>query len=136
MHVLVTAHRKHRHNVGVIQLGTALRLKYTSGASNSDVIEIWYDGHDRFNVTVTVPNEPMVGHTVIGPVVPGSSPVTVSLPSTVSVVLTSVVNDPRNGDNLISIIFNVPAGQHIPVGDTVIALTGSTVINGLLARYQ
>jgi hypothetical protein len=48
----------------------------------------------------------------------------------VSVQITSVLNDPRNGDNLISIVVTVPVGQQIPSGNWTIALTGTTVING------
>jgi subtilisin family serine protease len=92
----------------------------------SDAVEIWYDGHDRFNVTVTIPTVPA---TVIGPVAPGTAANAV-LPNGVNVQVASVLNDPRNGDNLISIIYTVPFGQSIPLGNHTIALTGTTVING------
>jgi len=91
----------------------------------SDDVEVWYDGHDRFDVTVTVPT----ALAAIGPVTPGNAANAI-LPNGVNVQVTSVLNDPRNGDNLISIIFIVPAGQTIPAGNTTIALTGTTVING------
>ncbi|MCP3141050.1 S8 family serine peptidase [Pyxidicoccus xibeiensis] len=97
----------------------------------SDDVEIWYDGHDRFNVTVTVPT---AVPTVIGPVAPGGM-ANAALPGGVSVQVTSVLNDPRNGDNLISIIFVVPGGQNIPLGNTTIALTGTTVINGAFQAW-
>ena len=97
----------------------------------SDDIEIWYDGLDRFNVVVTLPTAPA---TIIGPVAPGSSQ-TMILSNGVQVVLTSTINDPRNGDNFISIIFVVPAGQNIPIGDTKIDLIGSTVINGAFQAW-
>jgi hypothetical protein len=48
---------------------------------SSDDIEIWYDGHDRFNVTLTIPTAPA---TVIGPVTPGNS-ANASLPNGVQV---------------------------------------------------
>jgi len=47
-----------------------------------------------------------------------------------SVVVTSVLNDPRNGDNLISVIGNIPGGRFVPAGAWIFALTGTTVING------
>ncbi len=94
--------------------------------NRSDDIEIWYDGHDRFTVTVTAPTAPA---TVIGPVAPGAAANAV-LPNGVQVQVTSVLNDPRNGDNLISIIITVPFGQNIPLGNWTIALAGTTVING------
>ncbi len=119
------------HAAGNVPMGgTAnLLLNYAAGAGASDDVEIWYDGHDRFDVTVTVPSAPA---TVIGPVAPGAAANAV-LPNGVQVQVTSVLNDPRNGDNLISVIFTVPAGQTIPTGNTTIALTGTTVVNG---RFQ
>ncbi len=90
----------------------------------SDVLEIWYDGHDRFDVTLTVPTGPP-----FGPVSPGSS-LNAVLPNGVTVTVTSSLHNPRNGDNVISVILAVPAGQSIPLGNTTIALAGTTVVNG------
>jgi subtilisin family serine protease len=116
------------HAAGTVAMGgtSNLVLNYAAGAGSSDDIEIWYDGHDRFNVTVTIPTVPA---TVIGPVAPGAAANAV-LPSGVNVQVTSVLNDPRNGDNLISIIYTVPGGQTIPAGNHTFALNGTTVING------
>lgn len=121
------------HAAGNVAMGatTNLLLGYGAGATASDDIELWYDGHDRFDVTVTVPTVPA---TVIGPVTPGSAANAV-LPNGVNVQVTSVLNDPRNGDNLISIILTVPLGQSIPTGNTTIALTGTTVINGAFQAW-
>lgn len=124
------------HAAGNVPSGGTVNLvaRYQSGVDSSgttvfpvsDDIEIWYDGHDRFGVTVTVPTTPA---TVIGPVAPGAT-MSQTLPSGVQVVVTSTVGDMRNGDNLISILINVPAGQSVPLGDWNIALVGNTVING------
>ncbi|MGI8838137.1 MAG: S8 family serine peptidase [Pyrinomonadaceae bacterium] len=121
------------HAAGNVPMGgTAnLLLNYAAGTGNSDDVEIWYDGHDRFDVTVTVPSAPA---TVIGPVNPGGMANNL-LPNGVQVQVTSVLNDPRNGDNLISIIFTVPAGQTIPAGNTTIALTGTIVVNGTFQAW-
>jgi len=116
------------HAAGTVAAGgTAnLVLNYAAGAPNSDDIEIWYDGHDRFTVTITAPNG-----TVIGPVAAGAAAGPVAVGGAgVTVTVTSVLNDPRNGDNLISIIITVPAGQTVPAGNWTIALGGTTVING------
>jgi subtilisin family serine protease len=94
--------------------------------TSSDDIEIWYDGHDQFTVTVTAPTTPA---TIIGPVAPGAA-VNAVLPGGIQVQVTSVLNDPRNGDNLISIIMVVPPGQQVPLGNWTINLAGTTVING------
>lgn len=101
--------------------------------TTSDEIEIWYDGHDRFTVTVTAPTTPA---TVIGPVAPGAStPKPVALGGGVTVTVTSTVNDPRNHDNVITIIINVPEGSQIPVGNWDIALDGTNVINGAFQAW-
>lgn len=129
------------HAAGVVAAAAAsnLVLNYFTADINgdgvndlptaSDDIEIWYDGHDRFAVTV-----PTVPATVIGPVNPGNAANAV-LPNGVNVQVTSVLNDPRNGDNLISIIYTVPAGQSISLGNHTIALTGTTVINGAFQAW-
>ncbi len=112
--------------------GTAnLVLNYFGTPDRSDIVEIWYDGHDRFDVTVTVPTVPA---TVIGPVNPGGAS-NALLASGVNVQVTSTLNDPRNGDNLITIIYTVPGGQQIPVGNHAIDLTGTTVINGAFQAW-
>jgi subtilisin family serine protease len=112
--------------------GTAnLVLNYSGTPTASDIVEIWYDGHDRFDVTVTVPTMPP---TVIGPVIPGTAANAV-LASGVNVQVTSTLNDPRNGDNLITIIYTVPGAQQIPVGNHAIDLTGTTVINGAFQAW-
>jgi hypothetical protein len=94
--------------------------------TSSDDVEIWYDGHDRFDLTLTIPTAPA---TVLGPVVPGTNQ-SVTLANNVQVQVTSVLNDARNGDNLISVIITVPANRSIPLGNWTFALAGTTVING------
>lgn len=120
------------HATGTVPpAGTAaLTLNYsTIGASspmNADDVEIWYDGHDRFTVTVTAPTTPP---TAIGPVAPGGS-TTVMLADGVQVQVTSDLNDPRNGDNVIRILVIPPAGTPVTLGGWTIALDGTVVING------
>ncbi len=103
---------------------TNLVLNYGAGAQASDDVEIWYDGHDQFTITVTPP-----AGAAIGPVAPGFT-ASATFAGGVQVQVASTVNDPRNGDKLISIIFVVPAGQSIPQGNWTFALTGTTVVNG------
>lgn len=112
------------HASGVVPGGgnSTLQLNYAAGATNADDIEIWYDGHDSFNVTVTPP-----GGAAIGPVAPGGA--TNAAVGAINVAVTSVAADPRNGDNLISIIFNT-GGNAIPTGNWRIRLDGATAING------
>ena len=122
------------HAAGSIPTGATanIRLKYQAGAVNSDNVEIWYDGQDRFDVGVAVPTSPP---TTIGPVTPGGTSGKVTLQNGVIVEVRSDVNDPRNGNNRIGIIFVVPGGQSIPPGNTRIALTGTTVVNGTFQAW-
>ena len=116
------------HAAGNVPAGgtTDLAIVYPAGAQNSDVMEIWYDGQDRFTVTITVPGGP----TVIGPIAAGDPAVTTALASGVEVHVTSVVDDPRDHANMISVIVVVPPGQAVPPGTWVLSLAGATVVNG------
>jgi hypothetical protein len=109
-----------------------LQISYMAGATADDVIEIWYDGYDRFDVTITLPTVPL---TVIGPVTPGTGASGSTPGGEVQIEVDSGVNDSRNGDNVISVVFIVTPGQQIPVGDTTIRLNGTTVINGAFQAW-
>ena len=115
------------HASGAVAQGavTNLVLSYAAGATQNDTVEIWYDGHDRFTVTVTVPTSPATVVSV-SPGMTDSSP----MPGGSSVFVRSIVGDARNHDNVISIIITLGAGQAVPAGNWTIALTGTTVING------
>jgi hypothetical protein len=112
------------HASGVVPNGgnTTLQLNYAAGATVNDDVEIWYDGHDTMNVTVTPP-----GAGAIGPVTPGNT--ANAAVGGVSVTVTSIANDPRNGDNFISLIITT-GGNQIPQGNWQIQLNGTNVING------
>lgn len=101
-----------------------LELKYEPGASQSDVIEIWYDGHDRFAVEVTPPQGGSLGR-----VDPGAEISDVPVGG-VTVTVTSALDSPRNRDNQISIIIAVPPQRAIPAGTWRIALTALATVNG------
>jgi hypothetical protein len=118
------------HASGVIAQGdtTNVRLGYAAPTPQqphrSDSVEIWYAGQDRFTVTVTPQGGP-----AIGPLAAGGGSLTQSLPGNVQVTVASTLNDARNGDNLISIITTVPAGQSIE-GLWAFDLTATTAVNG------
>ncbi|MFZ0747752.1 MAG: S8 family serine peptidase, partial [Pyrinomonadaceae bacterium] len=114
------------HASGIVTSGATenVTLAYADAAEVIDVIEIWYDGSDRFNVNVTAPDG-----TTTGAVVPGTS-VTEVMANGKNLVVDSRLNDPRNGDNVVSIIINADSTDNIPIGDWTIAITGTTVING------
>lgn len=121
------------HAAGTVAAGERLDLKLeyvvppgeTGVPRNNDDVEIWYDGHDRFAITVTIPTE----STALGPVLPGTN-ANRMLANGVDVRVTSVLNDPRNNDNMISIIITVPRGASIPLGEWIFSLEGTAVING------
>ena len=118
------------HASGQVSVATPAELVLTYSAPPTtfhhvnDDIEIWYDGHDKFDVTLNIPTEPP-----IGPVSPGMFLQTI-LANGVTVAITSVLDDPRNHDNFISIILTVPVNENLPPGAWTITLAGATVING------
>ena len=119
------------HAAGTVAPGTVtnLVLYYQSGASSDDTVEIWYDGHDRLTVTVTIPTTPP---TVIGPVPHGSTISAPMPPGGVPIGHVSVTSgaDSRNHDNVINITIIIEPGQTVPAGNWTIALSGTTVVNG------
>jgi hypothetical protein len=119
------ANNTESHASGAVGQGATvdLKLNYANLADSSDIIEIWYDGHDRFAVTVTLPTGD-----VIGTVQPGTSQ-SLTLANGVEVSVTSVLDSPLNHDNVITVIIEVN-GQQVPAGDWTFALTGTQVING------
>jgi len=125
------SNNKNSHASGQVAQGATenVTLSYLANATRSDVIEIWYDGHDRFDVTVTAPTDPA---TVVGPVAAGAA-ANATMPNGQQIQVNSILNDPRNGDNVISIIITANAANPIPAGNWTIAITGNTVING---RFQ
>jgi hypothetical protein len=89
-----------------------------------DAIQIWYDGHDRFAVELTVPTTPP---TVIGPVAAGGPPVSVAVGG-LTITVESSLKQAVNDDNLIEI--RLWGGGAVPNGNWNVALHGTVVING------
>ena len=119
------------HTTGKAAQGGTTDVKLTYGklgpAESDDTIQVWYDGHDEFEVTLTVPTVPA---TVIGPIVAGTSS-SATLASGVSVSVESLLNHPSNHDNLIEVrVTNVSSANPIPSGDWALSIRGMTVING------
>jgi hypothetical protein len=127
------ANNRGSHTTGNVPAGGTANavVNYANDAlgnapTSNDSIQIWYDGHDRFNVTLTTPDG-----TVIGPVAPGATSALTALPSGVQVQIFHTLNDARNNDNVVTIfITGVSAAQPVPVGNWTIQLAGTTVING------
>lgn len=102
--------------------------------TRNDQIEIWYDGQDVFNVTLTIPDP---AGTVIGPIAPGASSAVTPLANGNSVQIVHGSRDARNNDNVITIfITGVGVGaSSIYLGNWSIQLTGTSVINGAFAAW-
>ncbi len=136
---------KNSHIQGTVPNGgnTTITVNYVAADSDgdgvtdepesNDQIEIWYDGHDTFNVTLTIPD---AAGTVIGPIAPGASSAVSTLANGNTVQIVHGANDPRNGDNVITIfIDNVSSAAPIVPGNWSIQLTGTNVINGNFAAW-
>ncbi len=125
------ANQHGKHATGNVPNGGTLNvnLNVPAGINRADTIEIWYDGHDRFDLSITPP-----GAAALGPFIPGAGPISIVVGTTM-VTVTSVINDPRNGDNLIRIILQA-SGGNINAGNWQLQLGGNSggspsVINGL-----
>lgn len=98
--------------------------------ARADQIEIWYDGHDTINVTLTMPDG-----TAIGPIAPGtSSPLTTLTDNTTAQIIHGAA-DPRNNDNVITIFLDRGTAANLQLGNYTIALTGVNIINGFVAGW-
>ncbi len=111
--------------------GTSIiTINYINAASN-DEFEIWYDGHDRFDFSVAIPDTPAKTLAAVA-----GATASVTLSNGIIVTVVSQLNDARNGDNRITMfIENVSAANRIPNGNWVITLTGATVINGSFSAW-
>ena len=115
------------HKSGSIDQGptTYVTLRFRSNPQNDESAEIWYSGQDVVNVTLQIPNGPLIGPIALGAYSP---PVTLANGVIVGVVHTK---DPHNNDNVISLfITNVDATHTIPNGPWDFGLKGISVING------
>lgn len=128
-----TAAEEHARGRVAPGVTTPVILRFHSNPANNESAEIWYDGHDVFDVTLKIPTNPQ---TVIGPVAPGASSPVVQLASGVKVQIVHTLKDPRNGDNVISLfISDVDAAHTIQNGPWRFELTGTSVINGAFEAW-
>ena len=106
-------------------------LHFHDDAPLDEYAEIWYDGHDIFNVKLTVPT---LGD--IGPIVLGASPVVTVLTNGVQVTTVHKL-DARNGDKVIALSITNVTGtpRSIPNGDWIFKLEGTNVINGAFEAW-
>lgn len=116
-----------RHARGQVALGGSTTVPFTVDTSDTtpNVIEIWYAGADRFNLTVTAP-----GGNTSAVVRPGDPPTTLNFPNGNQVAIASVINSPKNGDNQIYIQQMPGTSATVAKGTWSFTLTGTTVVNG------
>jgi subtilisin family serine protease len=110
---------------------TNIIINYNN-ATRNDEYEIWYDGHDRFDISLSIPTTPTP--TILN--VTAGNTNSVVLANGVTVTIVSVINDPRNGDNRITMFLeNVGSVNIIQNGNWVLTLLGTTVINGSFSSW-
>jgi hypothetical protein len=103
-------------------------LSYTLSATKNDMVEIWYDGHDQFDLELSF-IDPTGAAIVLG--VPAGGTASYARPDGFVVDVISTLGDARNGDNVISVITTgVDADTAIPVGDWVFTLSSAQVVHG------
>lgn len=123
------------HTSGNVSHGgsTPVTLTFGNNAPYDEYAEIWYDGHDVFNVTLTIPTSPPK---VIGPLAPGQTSPLTPLTNGVKVKVEHRL-DARNGDNVIALFITDVTGttRRIPGGDWIFQLQGTNVINGAFEAW-
>jgi hypothetical protein len=99
------------HTSGTVTWGndTDVVLTYTAYQWD-DTIQIWYDGHDEFGITLMVPGGPS-----IGPIAAGA-PVQSTVVAGITITVESLLKYAYNNDNLIEIRITGAGGTRIPDG--------------------
>lgn len=120
------------HAHGTISSGATenLGLEYSAPSPSfhhrNDSVEIWFDGQDRFDLTLTIPTSPSSTISIAA----GAPPISVSLPGGIEISIESIIHDPRNGANYISVMARKPPNINLPIGTWTFSITGTSVVNG------
>ena len=114
------------HAQGNIAQGQSVDVQFIVPAhdTDTDTIDIWYSGQDRFTISLMVP-----GGTSTPAVIPSSTQ-TFNLSNGNIAFIDSVLNDPGNGDNRIYIQLTRGTAPEIEQGTWTLRLNGLTVVNG------
>jgi subtilisin family serine protease len=123
------SHKTQCHVQGTVAPGETVSLSLEYFAQNGempahpDAIDLWYEGQTTLAAIVTPP-APATAIKIAPPASADAPPNQETLAiGAVEVVVTSVRNDPTNGDNRILIRIEVPAGAHVPLGTWTLELT-------------
>ncbi|MCP4402809.1 MAG: S8 family peptidase [bacterium] len=117
---------RRRHASGTVTAGGTQNVRFNMPNDNPwrDIIDIWYDGPDRFSITFTSPD----GNTSTT-VNPGNT-TTLTLPNDNTVFVDSTLNNPNNNDNRIFVRIERGTAATIQSGNWSFTLTGLTISNG------
>ena len=115
-----------RHGTGTVTLNNtdAVQIQVAPNRTGAEAIDIWYDGADRFAVSVTPP-----GGAATANVAAGNSSL-FNLANNNQVWVDSDLNDPNNADNCIRVEILQNTAATIQQGAWTITLRGDTVNNG------
>lgn len=115
-----------RHAGGSVTAGGSENVRFNMPNGNRwpDTIDIWYDGPDRFSITITSPD----GNSSAA--VNAGSTITLTMPNGNRIFVDSTVNNPNNNDNRIYILFQRGTAATIQAGNWSLSLTGISVSNG------
>ncbi len=116
---------RNRHAMGTVPAGgnEDVELSATMNDRFDNIVDIWYDGADRFGFSITPP-----GGAATAVVNPGNT-TALNLPNGNELFVDSTLNDPNNGDNRIYVTVGRGTAAFIENGIWTITLTGQTVNN-------
>jgi subtilisin family serine protease len=117
---------RNRHATGTISAGATETVRFNAPISNQwqDVIDIWYEGADRFSISITSPDNNTSGTVAAG------TTTTLTLANGNRVFVDSTLNNPNNNDNRIYLRIDRGTATFIQSGNWSLNLTGTTVVNG------
>jgi subtilisin family serine protease len=115
-----------RHASGNVPVNGQTTVQFTVDENDGtpNIIDIWYAGGDRFNITITAPD----GNTSI--VVQPDTTTTLTFPNGNQVSIVSTLNHPSNNDNQIYIQQVRGTAAAIQPGNWSFTLTGIVVSDG------
>jgi subtilisin family serine protease len=119
---------RNRHASGALPAAATQSVGFAmpDGRSFPVTIDIWYDGRDRIDFTITAPGGAATA--IVSPGQPTSPPI--SLPNGNQVFVDSTVADPANGANRIFVVVDQGTAAAIEAGTWSLQLRGTTVESG------